>query len=226
MRIAIAEIGQETDSFSPLITTLADFETYGLWSGAEILEKSQGFGPLGGYLQVVSQIKTAGASGESGSVTAADLDIETLPVLRAWASAGGPIADETLQELIDRLVTGLEQAAPLDAVFLSLHGAASTVSQDDAEGAVLEAVRNVIGTELPLVVALDHHANITAEMVALADALGGHETQPHHPFETGCKAAELLISLLRGACRPHITWRNIPLITPQDQFLTTIFHFE
>jgi len=220
MRIAIAEIGQETDSFSPLITTLDDFETYGLWSGAEILEKSQGFGPLGGYLEVVSEAGSRPASDDPASTSDAPIQIETVPLLRAWASAGGPIADETLATLIDGVTTGLQQNLPLDAVFLSLHGAASTVSIDDAEGTILSAVREVIGDELPLVVALDHHANITAEMVAHADALVGHETQPHHPFDTGCKAARLLIDMLRGGCQPHIVWRNIPLITPQDQFLT------
>ena len=42
MRIAVAEIAQETDTFSPLIATLDDFESYGLYFGNEILERMRG----------------------------------------------------------------------------------------------------------------------------------------------------------------------------------------
>ncbi|MGY8822918.1 MAG: M81 family metallopeptidase [Candidatus Latescibacterota bacterium] len=48
MRIAIAEIGQETDTFSPLDTDLELFKSHGLFVGDEIPEmiKSEGmFGP-------------------------------------------------------------------------------------------------------------------------------------------------------------------------------------
>ena len=39
MRIAVAEIAQETDSFSPLTSDLKDFESTGLYFGHEILER-------------------------------------------------------------------------------------------------------------------------------------------------------------------------------------------
>ena len=40
MRIAIAEIGQETDSFNPVLTTLESFENYGLYLGDKIKKES------------------------------------------------------------------------------------------------------------------------------------------------------------------------------------------
>ena len=52
MRIAVAEIGQETDSFSSLVTGLDSFEQYGLYLGDEILEKMPGVGMIGGFLEV------------------------------------------------------------------------------------------------------------------------------------------------------------------------------
>jgi microcystin degradation protein MlrC len=72
-----------------------------------------------------------------------------------------------------------------------------------------------------VVVVLDHHANITRRMVDHASVLIGHETQPHDPPATGRKAANVLFRMLRGEVRPAVAWRKIPMITPQDQFLTS-----
>ena len=109
MRIAVAEIAQETDSFSPLRADLKDFEAHGLYLGRKILDRMPGVGPLGGFLEVAA-----------GQGTPVDL----VPIIRAWGSAGGAITRETLDFLTARLVEGLRQSPPLDGVFLSLHGAA------------------------------------------------------------------------------------------------------
>ncbi|MFM9962400.1 MAG: M81 family metallopeptidase [Planctomycetaceae bacterium] len=206
MRIAVAEIAQETDSFSPLIADRGDFETNGLYFGDEILERMRGVGPIGGFLEVAAEQSEA---------------VELLPIIRAWGSAGGTISAKTLHCLMERFLTGLKQSLPLDAVFLSLHGAAASEQDDDVEGHVLQAVREIVGHSIPVVVALDHHANITRRMIEHADLLVGHETQPHDPPATGRKVARLLFRMLRGEIRPTVRWRKIPLITPQDQFLTS-----
>lgn len=205
MRIAIAEVAQETDSFSPLKADRSDFESSGLYFGDEILERMRGVGPIGGFLEVAAE--------QSPRIT-------LLPIIRAWGGAGGTITAETLDFLTSRLVEGLQQSLPLDAVFLSLHGAAASELVDDVEGYVLQVVREVVGHEIPVVVAFDHHANMTRRMVQHANLLIGHETQPHDPPATGRKAARLLFRMLRGEIRPTIAWRKIPMITPQDQFLT------
>ena len=206
MRIAVAEVAQETDSFSPLMADRADFEAYGLYFGDEILDRMRGVGPIGGFFEVAAEQSEP---------------VEILPIIRAWGSAGGTITAETLDFLTERLVAGLKQSLPLDAVFLSLHGAAASTKDDDVEGHVLLAVRDVVGRDIPVVVAFDHHANITRRMVELADLLVGHETQPHDPPATGRKVARLLFRMLQRKIRPTVAWRKIPMITPQDQFLTS-----
>lgn len=206
MRIAVAEIAQETDSFSPMVAEIADFEAYGLYFGSEMIERMKGVGPIGGFLEVAASER---------------IPIQLLPLVRAWGSAGGIIAAATLDLLVSRLIEGLKQALPIDGIFLSLHGAAASQQIDDVEGHVLQAVRDVVGQDVPIVVALDHHANITQQMIDCADVLVGHETQPHDPPATGRKAANLLFRMLRNEIRPTVAWRKIPMITPQDQFLTS-----
>ncbi len=206
MRIAVAEVAQETDSFSPLVADRSDFEAYGLYFGEEILERMRGVGPIGGFLEIAALQPHP---------------VDLRPIVRAWGSAGGTITAETLDFLTGRLVAGLKQSLPLDAVFLSLHGAAASEKEDDVEGHVLQAVREVVGRDIPVVVAFDHHANITRRMVECANLLIGHETQPHDPPATGRKVARLLFRMLRGEIHPTVRWRKIPMITPQDQFLTS-----
>lgn len=205
MRIAVAELAQETDSFSPLRTDIDDFEGYGLFRGSDVLERMRGAGPIGGLLEIADE--------QPGK-------IELVPLLRAWAGAGGALTDGAFAALGQDLMNRLSDAGRVDAVFLALHGAAAAESEDDIEGAVLEGVRRLVGPQVPIVSPLDHHANITQRMVANANLLVGHETQPHDTIATGRKAARLLFRMLAGEISPVIAWRKIPMITPQDQFLT------
>ncbi|HEY2251340.1 MAG TPA: M81 family metallopeptidase [Planctomycetaceae bacterium] len=206
MRIAIAEIAQETDSFSPMVAELADFEAFGLFFGDEILERMRGVGPIGGFLQVAAEQKEP---------------VELLPLVRAWAGAGGTISATTINFLTERLISSLKKSLPVDAIYLALHGAAASEKEDDVEGHILRAVRDVVGDKIPVAVCLDHHANITQRMVNCANVLIGHETQPHDPVATGRKTARVLFGMLRNEVHPTMAWQKIPMITPQDQFLTS-----
>jgi len=205
MRIAIGEITQETDTFSPILTGLPDFKQNGLHFGDEILVKMPGVGQLGGFLAV--------AEDREG--------LEILPILRARAMSNGRLTESTLEFLEGKLLAGLEKVLPVDAVFLSLHGAASSEQTDDLEGHVLSAVRQVVGPEVPVVAPLDHHANITRLIMDSADLVVGHQTQPHSPFDTGKIATRVLFDMLSGKISPTAGWFKIPMITPQDRFLTS-----
>ena len=58
-------------------------------------------------------------------------------------------------------------------------------------------------------------------MMGMADLVVGHETQPHDPFSTGAKAARHLYDLMRQNASPVKAWVKIPMIAPQDRFLTS-----
>lgn len=205
MRIAIADISQETDTFSPRLTGLEDFELNGLLYGNEILEKMQGVGKIGGFLAIAAHRE----------------DVELLPILRANAMAGGRITEETLAFLKNKLLVGLKEVLPVDGVFLSLHGAASSEETDDLEGQVLHAVRQLVGDAVPIVAPLDHHASITGLIMDSTDVVIGYQTQPHDVFETGERGARILFDLLDKKISPSGAWFRIPMVTPQDQFLTS-----
>ncbi|MDE0963707.1 MAG: M81 family metallopeptidase [Candidatus Latescibacteria bacterium] len=204
MRIAIASYGQETSSFSPVPTTLETYELYGLFEGEQILEKCREVGAIGGFMQTVD----------------AELEWTPVPIIHGWAGASGPLTAETLHHFAKKIADGLKAAGPLDAMYFALHGAAVADGVHDTEAYLLYIVRQVIGEEVPLVISLDHHANLTQAMVAQVDALVGHRTQPHDQYETGLLAGRLLLGILRKQIEPVMAWRKIPLITHQEQFLT------
>lgn len=207
MRIAIAEVGQETSSFSPVLTTLDTFRQYGLYEGDEVVHKrSEGTGAIAGLF---------------AAARADNLTFTPLPIVSAWAGASGPLTPETLHHFRRQISAGLERLLPIDGFFFSLHGAAEAQDDPDVEGALLAAARAVLGPSIPIVVPYDHHANVTGRMMAHATAMVGHRTQPHDPFDTGFHAAQLLFAILQQRARPTVAWHKIPLIAHQEQFLTS-----
>jgi microcystin degradation protein MlrC len=207
MKIALAQIWQETNTFSPVSTDLSAFELNDLYLGAEIPEYMRGVGEIGGFLEA---LQDAGAG-----------KFELVPILRAWAMSSGRVTSQALAFFEDTLLRGLSRSMPVDGVFLSLHGAAASESVDDLEGHLLSAVRNVVGGSVPVVASLDHHANITRRMVESADALLGYQRQPHDPFETGVRAAKVLFAALLGDISPCMDWQKIPMLAPADRGLTS-----
>jgi microcystin degradation protein MlrC len=206
MRIALINVGQETNDFNPLPTTLTDYRSFGLYEGQEMLEKLQGLGEVGGYLEAV---------GESG------LEVETIPIIRGWASAAGRLDTESRLFFEDRISKGLQAAGRIDGLAIQLHGACAAEGVDDVEGAQLAICREVLGPDVPIVLSLDHHANVTRRIVANSNAIVGHRTQPHSTVDTGKVAAKLLLRVLQGEVRPVIAFRKLRLLSHQEQFLTS-----
>src|SRR6266702_3370100 len=72
-----------------------------------------------------------------------------------------------------------------------------------------------VAKELPLVVSLDLHANVTPEMVEHADALIAYRTYPHIDMaDTGRAAAKHLALLLRTRQRLAKAFRQLPFLIP------------
>lgn len=206
MRLALIHMSQETDTFNPLPTTLEDFAGFGLDRGEEMLEKHRTTGTIGGYLAAVA------ASGR---------DVQTVPIGHGLAVAGGRITTEALRYFEDLVRDGLRDAGPIDGLAMQLHGACSAEGLDDVEGHLLAIAREIVGPGTPIVVTLDHHANVTQRMVDLSDAMVAYRTQPHDPFETAVASSQLLFRVAAGEVRPTTAWRKIPLLSHQEQYLTS-----
>ncbi len=131
--------------------------------------------------------------------------------------SGGRVTAEALESFEASLISGLETNLPLDGVLLSMHGASASEMVDDLEGYLLAAARRVVGKDTPIVVTLDHHANITRQIIESVDGLIGYRLLPHDPYETGLRGAQMLQAIIRREIQPKIAWRKIPMLAPADR---------
>jgi microcystin degradation protein MlrC len=183
-----------------------DFARIGLSEGQEFLESQRGSGTVGGYVIAVAH---------------SDGDVETVPLSRGWGGSGGRITTEALQYFENRLRRDLGGAGAIDGLAMHLHGACAAEAVDDVEGQLLAISRELLGPDVPIVLTLDHHANITQRMIDNCDAVVGFRTQPHDPLETGILSTSLLIRVVAGDVVPTMAWRKLRLISHQEQFRTS-----
>ncbi|MEM7270165.1 MAG: M81 family metallopeptidase [Pseudomonadota bacterium] len=201
MRIAVAGFQHETNTGAPTPTTLADFEQADSWPallvGQDVIDETQGMNlPIAGF------------------ISAAEGEHEILPILWCSAEPGGRVTDDAFDVISERILQSLSKFDRPDAIYLDLHGAMVTQSHDDGEGELLTRIRRAIGPETPLIASLDLHANITAEIVKLADAIAIYRTYPHLDMaETGERAFRMLQALMQEG-RPCKSFRQGAYLIP------------
>jgi microcystin degradation protein MlrC len=202
-RIAVGAFLHETNTFAPTKATYDDFVHGGGWPSMAMGDD---------VLGVMRNINV----GWAGFVGAAEAQRwEMVPTISCAASPSAHVTEDAYERIVKVMIDGIKAARPLDAVYLDLHGAMVTEHLDDGEGEILARVRHVIGKELPLVVSLDLHANVTPEMVEHADALIAYRTYPHVDMaDTGRAAARHLALLLRTRQRFAKAFRQLPFLIP------------
>lgn len=202
-RIAVGGFLHETNTFAPTKATYADFVHGGGWPamthGSDVLKVMRGINV--GLAGFVDDAVTRGW--------------ELIPTIACGASPCAHVTKDAYERVAKEMVDGIANAGALDAVYLDLHGAMVTEHLDDGEGELLARVRKVIGKDLPLVVSLDLHANVTPEMVEHADALIAYRTYPHVDMaDTGRASAKHLALLLQGKQRFAKAFRQLPFLIP------------
>ena len=202
-RIAVGGFLHETNTFAPTKATYADFVHGGGWPAM-----ARG----AGVLKIMRNINV----GLAGFVEAAEVNgWELVPTISAAATPCAHVTRDAYERIAKEMIDGIASAGPLDAVYLDLHGAMVAEHFDDGEGEILARVRQVIGKDLPLVVSLDLHANVTPEMVEHADALIAYRTYPHVDMaDTGRACAEHLALLLGTRQKFAKAFRQLPFLIP------------
>lgn len=208
LRLAFGRINQESNSFSPVRSTLEDFRRTHLVEGPELLARC-----APGATEVEGFLRNAELSGFVREVERVGRGrIAPVPILSAWAIPSGPLTTEALQELIGRFVGALRAAGPVDGLFLSLHGALGCEGHEDPEAVLLAALRAELGPDRPLVVSYDLHGQMTPEKMALVDAAVAYRTNPHRDHaDTGARAGRILARTVLGEIRPKMAWRSLPM---------------
>jgi len=193
MKILLARMNHETNTFSPVPTPLKSFGDEGPLYGQAAYDASKGT-----RTAIAAFIDLAEQAGH-----------EVVVAITATANPSGRVAAEAYTHITDTIIAA---AAGCDAVMLDLHGAMVAENAEDGEGALLARVRAVL-PHAPIAVALDLHGKMTPEIANNADVVVSFKTYPHiDMYETGEHAGRLLLDMIAGRSKPVIAWRRLPLL--------------
>jgi len=196
MRLLLAMMKHETNTFSPVVTDLKRFRAWGLHEDAAVVTAYRGTNhPLAAFID---------------SAEAAHAEIVT-PVA-AEAMPSGLVQKEAYDYLCGRILSALRDQGPFDGAMLDLHGAMVAEPDWDAEGGLLEAMRQ-IAPDLPIAVTFDMHGNITERVVRNCTVLNCYKSYPHTDmYVTGKACADVFMRALRGEVKPVMSYGALPLL--------------
>lgn len=201
MQIVVARLNHETNTFSPVVTTLASFDPQ--WDEAARIFGKGSNTALGAFHDYAERI---GA--------------QLVTPLAATANPSGPVDNQSFETMAAAILGAVE--AGCDAILLDLHGAMVTDRFDDAEGELLARIRQK-APQVPLGVALDLHGNITQRMVDSCDCIVGFKTYPHvDMYATGEHVTRVIDAMLNGGDHPCQYWAHPPMLAATLRMNTNI----
>jgi microcystin degradation protein MlrC len=195
-KVGLVSFAHESNSFNPNPTTRQMFKEAGLCFGKDIIHDwSESQHEIGGMIE---QLDISGA--------------EIVPLVSAWAMSAGPVEQEVYEEILTEILTRIAGES-LDGLLLSLHGAMVAQHIRDADGATVERIRGVVGPGLPIVMTLDHHANVSPRMISGVTATTIYRTNPHiDQRERGREAARILQEIMEGRIHPVQALEKPPVL--------------
>lgn len=204
-RILIAGFKHETHTFSTMVTGLDAYRARLLLHGEEL------------------QTMRGTATEIAGFFDACEAQGWTpVPAVYADATPAGKVSREAFDHVLEQILQTAEREAPLHGMLLCLHGAMVCEHEDDGEAALLRAIRQRLGRDLPIAATHDLHANVSDETAGWLDILVSFRTYPHvDQYEVAREAADLLARTLAGAIRPRLRVARPALLDGVDHGRTT-----
>jgi microcystin degradation protein MlrC len=199
MRVFFAALGTETNTFSPLPTSLASFKDRDYYPSGSHPGKPTF---LSAPLHVLRE-------------RCATLGWELAEGVIAAAQPSGTTTREAYETLRDELLADLAKAMPVDMVVLGMHGAMVADGYDDCEGDVLARVRAIVGTQVVVGAELDLHAHLSSQMVQQADVLVLYKEYPHTDIMARAKElVDLCIATYEKKIQPVSALVDCHMIVP------------
>ncbi|QXM24188.1 M81 family metallopeptidase [Elioraea tepida] len=188
MRLFAATLATESNTFSPLPTSLAAFREGVFLRPGEHPDDA----PRMCTAPLFVARRRAGKDGFTlveGSCFA--------------ASPAGTTNRADYEFMRDEILGQLKAALPVDGVLLGLHGAMVAHGYDDVEGDILERVREIVGPKVVIGVELDPHCHLTKRRVQAADITILYKEFPHTDVaERAEEVLDLVLATLRGELNP------------------------
>ena len=187
MKCFTASLGTETNTFSPMPTSLASFkEGFYARPGEHPDRPTNCTAPLWAARK---RARTKGWTVIEGSCS--------------FAQPAGLTVRKAYEELRDEILEQLKAAMPVDIVLMGLHGAMVADGYDDCEGDILARIREIVGPDVPIGCELDPHCHLTAKRLAATDVIITYKEFPHTDFvERGEELAEIVEAMAEKRVKP------------------------
>jgi microcystin degradation protein MlrC len=203
MRIFAASLATETNSFSPIPTSRATYESTMYFRPGE--HPDRGTLCTGPLWIARRRAKQEGFELIEGSCF--------------WADPSGPTLQAAYESMRDEILDQLRAAMPVDGVLLGLHGAMMAHGYDDCEGDLIARVRQIVGPKTVIGVELDPHCHLTEKRVRGADIIVLFKEYPHIDFsERAEELVTLVLKTIRREIKPVMSLYDCGMI---DLFPTT-----
>ncbi len=150
---------------------------------------------------------------------------EWIPTLLGNALPGGIVTREAYESMVDKTLKILKKNGPYDGLFFDIHGAMSVVGLEDAEGNLIQRIREVIGTEVLVSTSMDLHGNVSKRLAEHSDLITCYRMAPHEDaLESKQRAlSNLLDRLESGKGKPkYKAWIPVPVLLPGEKTSTRI----
>ena len=197
MRIATLGISHETNTFSNTPATYEEFEKVEIKRRHQIIDHYKGSNyTIAGYIDA-----------------AKDFDFELIPLMYANTGPIGTITKDAYDRLSSEMFEMLKNEGPWDGVLLANHGAAVSEEFPDMDAEFTRTIREIVGTEIPVGITLDMHANISKYTVENTNICIVWRTCPHlDPKPRGYKCASLIVKTINGEIKPTQAIETPPLL--------------
>lgn len=196
--VLTAEFYHESNTFSHQPADYAAFvEWYCLFGNDAIRERGDANTELAGFCDC-----------------ARDYGWKQIHVLSALAYPSGVVTRDAFNRLGGAIVTAAGgHKGELDGILLGLHGAMVTEFCEDGEGELLDRLRAAVGPNIPIAIALDLHANVTAKMCERANIVVSYKTNPHVDMrECGRRSGDILQRAMKREIRPRTLRVHRPML--------------
>ena len=198
MKIFMATLATETNTFSPIPTGRAAFTGGREWHRHDASRQP----PTIANIPLIAWRRLGEAEGHA-----------VMESLCTFAQPAGTTLRHVYEELRDTLLADLRAAMPVDVVLLFMHGAMVAHGYDDCEGDTLARVREVVGQAAIIGIELDLHCHLTEPMRTSADAIILYKEYPH--TDIGDRAPELYricLDAAAGRVRPVMAYHDCRMI--------------
>ena len=195
MRIAIGSLQCEGNSISPIHTRFEDFD-YAV--GEAMYDK----------IAISDLLREKG--------------IDVVPTIYAHALPGGAVVKEDFLRLAGEIVDGIPSEG-IDGVWLFIHGTMYVEEIGSGDAYLIRKVREKVGPNIPISLAMDFHANNTDEIVSLSNCMTAFRTAPHCDHaRTQIHALELLIECIEKKILPAPQMTRVDVVAPGDAVQTAL----